>query len=633
MCKHSVALVSVAAASLPITFLMMSERPIPQIDAEPDRYRKALAFNNLTLSYIARGAPLDQLLDRIASGFSCNYPQRALAIFLFDPATQRMRVGAAPRMTPQFLAEVCALPVPDPDTPQFWHSFTALSERHQICLLELLPLRSFAGAVSGILAVCAQTRALADPAHLDPDYREAVGAAMSMAMLAIERALVPAHTWVAPEPPGLVDERMALAIEGSGTGIWDRNAVTGEMYYSRGWKAILGYEDWELSSHLEDAYQRIHPEDLPYVQETIRQHFTSQSDTYQVEHRIRCRDGGYKWISSRGKVVARDAAGNALRMIGTTTDITEVKQLTEKLAKSSRMLDYLTSEIPGMVFQYRVPPRSHGFFTYISEGARETYGLTSQQLLENPTLIDTIIHPEDLPMFQAARQAVLDGGSHWMLEFRVIPPGQGVRWLRGQARPRRLEDGTTLWHGFVSDISQSKAFELELQELALTDHLTQLPNRRSFMQRLQEEYSRVQRGVIEGAAVLMCDLDHFKRVNDSLGHAVGDQVLSHFAALLKGQLRKSDAVGRLGGEEFAVILSRANRQAAAEFALRLQTSFASHPLLHEGGEVEVTISIGIALMQADSSGPEQVLRASDDALYRAKEKGRNRFEFAPFTGP
>ncbi|WP_232729605.1 hypothetical protein [Herbaspirillum huttiense] len=175
---------------------MMSERPPVQVDADAEFYRKALAFNNLTLSYIARGAPLEQLLDRIASGFSGTYPQRALAIFLFDPAAQRMRVGAAPRMTPQFLAEVCALPVPDPDTPQFWHSFTALSERHQICLLELLPLRSFAGAVSGILAVCAQTRALADPAHLDPDYREAVGAAVSMAMLAIERSLVPVHARV-----------------------------------------------------------------------------------------------------------------------------------------------------------------------------------------------------------------------------------------------------------------------------------------------------------------------------------------------------------------------------------------------------------------------------------------------------
>jgi diguanylate cyclase (GGDEF)-like protein/PAS domain S-box-containing protein len=625
--------VPATAASLPILLLMMPERPPCQIDADPEFYRKALAFNNVTLSYIARGAPLEQLLDRIASGFSGSYPQRALAIFLFDPQARRMRVGAAPRVAPAFLAELTALEVDDPDTPQFWHGLTALAARHERCLLEMLPLRSFAGEVAGILTICAATEALGDASHSDQAYRDTVGAAVSMAMLAIERALVPVHARVKSESPGEADERMALAIEGSGTGIWDRNAVTGEMYYSRGWKAILGYEDWELSSHLEDAYQRIHPDDLPEVQESIRQHFASRSDTYQVEHRIRCRDGSYKWISSRGKVVARDAQGNALRMIGTTTDITEIKRLTQKLAKSSRMLDYLTSEIPGMVFQFRVPPGERGYFTYVSEGARETYGLTPQQLLETPAIIDTVIHPEDLPLYEAARQAVLAGAAHWMLEFRVITADHGVRWLRGQARPRRLEDGTTLWHGFISDISQSKTFELELQEFALTDFLTQLPNRRFFMQRLQEEYNRIQRGMLDTAAVLMCDLDHFKRINDSLGHAVGDRVLTHFAQVLKSQLRRTDTAGRLGGEEFAVILTGANLQAAAEFAMRLQASFASHPMLHEGKEVEVTLSIGIALMQSDCIGQEQVLRASDDALYRAKEKGRNRFEFAPFACP
>ena len=94
---------------------MMSERPPVQVDADAEFYRKALAFNNLTLSYIARGAPLEQLLDRIASGFSGSYPQRALAIFLFDPQARRLQVGAAPRVAPAFLAELTALAVDDPD--------------------------------------------------------------------------------------------------------------------------------------------------------------------------------------------------------------------------------------------------------------------------------------------------------------------------------------------------------------------------------------------------------------------------------------------------------------------------------------------------------------------------------------
>lgn len=606
---------------------MTFERPASPADTA--FHQKALAFNNVTLSYIARGAPLDHLLDRIAGGFTQSYPARSLAIFLFDSAACRMRVGSAPCMAPPHVLEVEALEVDDADTPRFWAQFQRVAASHGAAVLEMLPLRSFAGGVAGILVVCGAAGAADDVRYQDATYRQTVSAAVSMAMLAIERSQAPSHVRAPIDGGGPSDERMALAIEGSGTGIWDRNAVTGEIYYSRGWKAILGYEDWELSNHIEDAYKRVHPEDLPYVQETIRKHFQARSDTYVVEHRILCRDGNYKWISSRGKVVARDAEGNALRMIGTTTDITEVKLLTDKLRKSSQLLGDLTSEIPGMAFQFRVPPGEEGYFTYVSEGARETYGLAPQALLDDAAVIESIMHPDDLPLYLSSRQAIVDGAAHWRLEYRVTPPGLATRWLRGHARPRRLEDGTVLWHGFISDVSESKAIELELQEFALTDFLTQLPNRRYFMKRLEEEHGRLQRDADGRAAVLMCDLDHFKAVNDTYGHAVGDLVLKNFAEVLRAQLRKSDTVGRFGGEEFAVILAGANADVAIGFADRLQRSFALRPLVLEDKTIPVTLSIGIAVMHAGSACQEAVLRESDDALYRAKANGRNRFEVAP----
>lgn len=589
-------------------------------------HEKALAFHNATLSYIARGAPLDHLLDRIARGFSQAYPRRSLAIFLFDPQARRMCVGSAPRMAPCHVQQIEALQIEAPDTPQFWDLFQAAAGAS---VLEMLPLRSFAGTVAGLLVVCGAPDEADQPSCADPGYRQAVGAALSMAVLSIERSLAHSHARPPVETSSPSYERMALAIEGSGTGIWDRNAVTGEIYYSRGWKAILGYEDWELSNHIEDAYQRVHPDDLACVQDTIRRHFQAQSEVYVVEHRIRCRDGSYKWISSRGKVVARDGEGNALRMIGTTTDITELKLLTDKLRKGSQLLADLTSEIPGMAFQYRVPPGEEGYFTYVSEGARETYGLAPELLLADATVIDTIMHPEDLPLYLASRQAIADGAAHWRLEYRVMPPGLAMRWLRGHARPRRMDDGSVLWHGFVSDVSESKAIELELQEFALTDFLTQLPNRRYVMKRLAEEHGRIQRSSDGRAAVLMCDLDHFKAVNDTYGHAVGDLVLKNFASVLEAQLRKSDTVGRFGGEEFVVILADADEGVAAGFAERLQRGFAAQPLMLEGREIPVTLSIGIAIMRADTECQEQILRESDDALYRAKENGRNRFEIAP----
>ena len=127
---------------------------------------------------------------------------------------------------------------------------------------------------------------------------------------------------------------MALAIEGSGTGLWDRNVVTGDIRYSPGWKAILGYQPYDLSSRIEQAYARVHPDDLAYVQAAMQTHFDGGTETYEVEHRLRCKDGSWKWVLSRGKVVARDDTGRALRMVGTTTDITATHGLADRLRKA-----------------------------------------------------------------------------------------------------------------------------------------------------------------------------------------------------------------------------------------------------------------------------------------------------------
>lgn len=592
--------------------------------------RKALAFNHVTLSYIARGAPLDQLLDRIATGFSRIYPERYLALFLFNAMARRVTMGAAPRMAPRHAQAVEQLEVDAPDTPRFWQAFQSLAAAHQVQAHEMIPLRSFAGEIAGVLVVCGSADESANACGDDlAAYRQQVGASVSMAMLAIERSHSPVTIKAPEQEAAQTDERMALAIEGSGTGIWDRNAVTGEIYYSRGWKAILGYEDWELSSHIEDAYLRVHPDDLPYVQETIRKHFAARSDTYMVEHRIRCKDGSYKWICSRGKVVGRDAEGNALRMIGTSTDITELKLMQERLRESAALLTDLTNEIPGLAFQYCVPKSGEGYFTYVSEGVRDIYGMTPEQLMSDQFAVRAIVHPDDLAAYSAVREVFFSGAAAWHQEFRINLPEAGTRWLKARARSRMQDDGSILWHGFISDVSDSKAIEHELQEFALTDYLTQLPNRRYFMMRLAEEHGRIERLIGCCAAILMCDLDHFKSVNDTFGHAVGDAVLKNFADVLKEQLRKSDTVGRFGGEEFAVILADADVGVATSFAERLQQRFADSPAVVDGCAVPVTLSIGISILHAGSPGAEAVLSQSDGALYRAKESGRNRIEVAP----
>ena len=424
------------------------------------------------------------------------------------------------------------------------------------------------------------------------------------------------------------ETRITLAIEGSGAGVWDRNVPTGEIFYSPGWKAILGYSDSDIGTQISDSYSRVHPDDLALVQATIQAHFDQKTEFYAVEHRIRCKDGSYKWISSRGKVVSRDADGKPLRMVGITTDITALRTLSERLQQSVDLITNLTNEVPGLVFQYRLLPNGTAFFSYASEGIRDIYEIAPEQVVTDASVLRNIIHPKDYAKYQASITASANSLTPWHLEYRVILPRQGLCWRQGDARPRRLADGGTVWHGFISDVTERKHAETELQELATIDFLTQLPNRRYFMVRMEEELAQIQRGYSANTAVLMCDLDYFKAINDTYGHTTGDVVLKRFASILRTGLRKTDTAGRMGGEEFAVMLANAGLDEANIFATRVQNQIAETPLIKGGETIPVTVSIGITVMKpADSSGATSLAR-SDIALYRAKDRGRNRIEIA-----
>jgi diguanylate cyclase (GGDEF)-like protein len=174
------------------------------------------------------------------------------------------------------------------------------------------------------------------------------------------------------------------------------------------------------------------------------------------------------------------------------------------------------------------------------------------------------------------------------------------------------------------DITERKRANEELLVLATTDFLTGLFNRREFMARLDAEHNRLQRDVGGHASVLMLDIDHFKDVNDEYGHPVGDAVLRHLSGLMRDSQRKIDVLGRVGGEEFAVLLPGADLEAAHAFAERLRQRIADTPLLLEGHSFAVTVSVGIAALAPEDMRGDTALGRADKALYAAKRSGRNR---------
>ncbi|MBM9403473.1 diguanylate cyclase [Gluconacetobacter azotocaptans] len=433
---------------------------------------------------------------------------------------------------------------------------------------------------------------------------------------------------------------VTLAIVGSGTGLWDRNVVTGEIRYSHGWVELLGYDLDHISNRIEDSYDRVHPDDLAYVQATMCAHFEGRTPSYEVEHRLRAKDGTFKWVLTRGRVIERDAAGRALRMVGTTTDITSTRLLAEELRNSRDLIANLTNEIPGLVFQYRQAVNGAACLPYASMRIADIYELLPRQVATTVAPLEARIHPEDFDLYRAARVASAADMVPWHCTFRVLLPTQGLRWRQIDARPVRQEDGGILWHGLVVDVTEHKRVEQELKDLACIDHLTQLPNRRAFTERLDEAFLCVGRaaacqgdlhaaGLHENdsrAAVLMIDLDHFKTINDTYGHTVGDAVIRHFAKILRTTLRVTDCAGRLGGEEFAVCLPGADLAQAELFAKRLRRMVAASPAIVRGRPIDFTVSIGISDITACDGQAGDTLARADKALYSAKERGRNRVE-------
>ena len=166
----------------------------------------------------------------------------------------------------------------------------------------------------------------------------------------------------------------------------------------------------------------------------------------------------------------------------------------------------------------------------------------------------------------------------------------------------------------------------QLEALSVTDALTGLPNRRHLMKRLEDEVARVKR-FDQPLSLLMMDVDHFKMVNDTYGHAMGDEVLRNMGALLKNGIRSTDLAARYGGEEFTVLLPNTDLEGAvlAADGLRLKFEASSHTL--EGQTIQKTMSLGAACFMPDAErSPEDLLKAADEALYRAKHGGRNRVE-------
>lgn len=298
-----------------------------------------------------------------------------------------------------------------------------------------------------------------------------------------------------------------------------------------------------------------------------------------------------------------------------------VHERTIQLQERDRLLQKLSAEVPGGIYQYLKTADDAERFTYASKGLLDIFELSTQDLVHDTRRMLERLHPDDVDEVNKSINWSREHLSRWREEFRVVVPRGGLRWVRGEATPERLDDGGTLWHGYFTDISDLKRVEEELRALSITDVLTGIYNRRYFQERLKSELSRAERDG-SSLSVIMLDIDHFKLINDRYGHAEGDRVLQALCQRVAQRLRRGDVFCRLGGEEFMVLCPGSSAEQVHALALELWQGLRAAPT---DGVGVVTASFGIASWRRGEGADSLLLRA-DSGVYAAKQAGRDRVQ-------
>ena len=415
--------------------------------------------------------------------------------------------------------------------------------------------------------------------------------------------------------------RWRAAIEGVGDGVWDRNIQTGEEIYSTGWKTMLGYAEDDILPNHHEWEGRVHPDDRAAVIAANQAYLTGTNDSCQMEFRQLCKDGSYKWILSRGVIVSRDASGAPLRMIGTHTDITERKQQEEALRLAANVFSHALEGIMITSLDGSIVEVNQAFTQITGYSAEEVVGKT-------PSLFKSGRHDA---LFYAEMWKCIERGDVW----------QGEIWNQrksGTVYPLHLSisavtnDVGVLTHyvGAYSDLTTDKAAEQQIHDLAYTDLLTGLPNRRMLLIRLQQAVMAEDQH--HRGALLMLGLDNFKNLNDAIGRVQGDEVLQRFAKRLSAAVHDGDTVARLGSDEFVVLLSGLNQD--PQIALS-QAQTEANKMLEElnkpyqlaGSTISCTASIGVTFFGELYEDTLEPLKRAELAMYQAKSGGRNTLRF------
>jgi diguanylate cyclase (GGDEF)-like protein/PAS domain S-box-containing protein len=402
-------------------------------------------------------------------------------------------------------------------------------------------------------------------------------------------------------------------------GSWDLDIANDALTWSDETFSIWEINKNRFAATFEAFLNTVHPDDRDSVVNAYNESLSNHT-RYEVEHRLLFPDGRIKYIRQRGEPYF-DAHGKPLRFLGTSLDITERKRLENELTQREREFRTLVENSVDTVARFGKDRRrlyaNPALASRVEGGLAAVLGKTPTEAPGGP---GAQAYKEKLGEVFATGQVT---------EFEVMWLGKGGQEICSliNLTPEFGKDGeveTVLAVG--RDISELYAHRQKIHQMAFYDGLTSLPNRALFNDRLRQMITDVSwHG--QSAGVMMIDLDRFKTVNDTMGHAVGDELLRKVATRLNSCVRAYDTVARLGGDEFAILLpDMRTSDDLGSIANKILGEF-SECFVLDGKEVFTSCSIGIALYPNDSCDAQDLLKFSDSAMYLAKRSGRNNFRF------
>ncbi|WP_243544906.1 sensor domain-containing diguanylate cyclase [Pseudodesulfovibrio tunisiensis] len=414
------------------------------------------------------------------------------------------------------------------------------------------------------------------------------------------------------------EQRFRDVSQSVGEFIWETNADGRFTFITSDVEGVLAYSPSEITGHYPEEFMpKADVEDFARWRDDA---VAARDEFSNIETRFVTKGGEIIWLQLSG-VPYFDEDGKFSGYRGAGMNITDRKRIESTVKASERKLRALAES----AYDAIVMIDFNGRISFWNHAAEKLFGYTEQQALGQE--VHDLVAPEQ------DRNVAKRG----MFQFAITGKGSVIGNI--QEVTGRRKDGSTFpaersvsafrlsgqWYAVatIRDITDRKQTEARLRELATTDSLTNLFNRRRFMELAQREFgSSLRYG--RSLSLFMMDIDHFKKVNDTYGHDVGDEVLRGLAATSAQSLRKADVLGRLGGEEFAVLLPETGMNSAMEVAERLRIAVENSSIATQSGDISITVSIGVATLNQEVSSVEILLKNADIALYQAKQTGRNK---------